>query len=181
MVKEFTISNTLKNVPVLIGMRGSGKSTIAPLLAHNLELNWIDADHELERRENTTIRELLANSESHFRYLEEKLVLDLLSLDRTIVATGGGAVLSPLVRMKLSERMTIFLDVPPDQLSKRILGSEDRPSLTGKPVEDEIEEILEERRPLYESCAKLKIVVQPFDTALDIVKRIISESSIKTL
>jgi len=159
-------------IPILIGMRGSGKSTIAPRLAKELGVNWVDADLELEHRTSKSIPELFAQGEPLFRNLEEELLVELCSMENMIVATGGGAVLSPIIRTILKERLTIFLDTPVDILSQRIQGS-DRPSLTGKPIEDEIESTLQERRPFYESCAAVVIHVHQSTSPEDIVKSIL--------
>src|SRR5512144_1080339 len=83
----------------LIGTRGTGKSTIAPLLAARLGWEWIDADIELERRAGKSIREIFATEgEPAFRTLERQTLVDLLKRDRLVIAAGGGAILNPDTR-----------------------------------------------------------------------------------
>ena len=81
---------------LFIGYRGTGKTTVARLTAHTLNMDWIDADVELERRADKTIAEIFAESgEEGFRNLETELIRDLLSshtdLPCQIIALGGGA------------------------------------------------------------------------------------------
>ena len=79
----------------LIGTRGTGKSTVAPLLAERLGWDWIDADVELERRAGRSIREIFASDgEPVFRALERQNLLELLQRDRLVLAAGGGAILN---------------------------------------------------------------------------------------
>jgi shikimate kinase len=119
--------------PVLVGMRGSGKSSVAPLLAERLQMKAIDADAELELRAGRSIPTIFAeDGEPEFRRIERTLLLDdLLRRNDTVIATGGGAVLDSEVRERLRQRLTVWLHAPVDVLARRIGGS-DRPSLTGK-------------------------------------------------
>jgi len=79
---------------VLVGFRGSGKSTIGKLLSERTGREFIDCDDFIEKRTNLTIREIFErHGESHFRTLESEAIAELAKLDGKIVATGGGAVL----------------------------------------------------------------------------------------
>lgn len=142
--------------PVLVGLRGSGKSALAPRVAARLGLGWLDADVELERHERQTVAALFAqHGEAGFRRRERQLLLeDLLPRRRTVLATGGGAVLDAEVRTCLAQRVTIWLDAPLPVLAERIIGSA-RPSLTGRPIADELADLLAARAPLYRAVASL--------------------------
>ncbi|MBK8480695.1 MAG: shikimate kinase [Proteobacteria bacterium] len=142
--------------PVLVGLRGSGKSALAPRVAARLGLVWLDADVELERHERQTVAALFAqHGEAGFRRRERRLLLEeLLPRQRTVLATGGGAVLDAEVRACLTRRVTVWLNAPLSVLADRIAGSA-RPSLTGLPIADELEGLLAAREPLYRAVASL--------------------------
>lgn len=150
--------------PVLVGMRGSGKSSIAPLVAERLGMLAVDADAELERQSGRSIPRIFAeDGEPGFRRIERALLLDdLLLRDNTVVATGGGAVLDAGIRAVLAGRITVWLDAPVSCLAERIGGS-DRPSLTGKPIGDELAEVLAKRESLYREVASVVVDTQSLD------------------
>jgi shikimate kinase len=142
----------------LIGPRGSGKSTVAKLLAHALGWDWLDADDELEKRHGQSIRALFAaEGETGFRDKEAVILADLCRLRRHILATGGGVVLRPgnRQRMRASGRVA-WLTADVETLWRRLQAdastAERRPALTigGR---EEIEEITRLREPLYRECA----------------------------
>ncbi|MDH3224518.1 MAG: shikimate kinase [Gemmatimonadota bacterium] len=144
--------------PVLVGMRGSGKSTVAPIVARRLGLGWVDSDAELERREGQTIPELFEKGEAHFRGLESRLLVELLQRPEIVLATGGGGVLHPPIRDLCARRFTVWLDAPPPVLAQRIQGSS-RPSLTERSLLDELRHLLVERAPWYREASTLRIDV----------------------
>ena len=142
----------------LIGSRGSGKSTVARLLAHDLGWDWLDADEELEKRHGQSIRAIFAaEGEAGFRDKEAAILAELCRLRRHILATGGGVVLRPdnRQRMRASGRV-VWLSADVETLWRRLQAddatAERRPALTigGR---EEIEEITRLREPLYRECA----------------------------
>ncbi|MEX0712312.1 MAG: shikimate kinase, partial [Pirellulales bacterium] len=87
---------------VLIGYRGSGKSTVARELAGRLGWPWLDADHQIEERAGKSIAAVFAEEgEERFRDLESSLLAELVERDKTVLAAGGGAVLRPANRALL--------------------------------------------------------------------------------
>lgn len=139
--------------PVLIGMRGSGKSTVGRIAAERLGIPFMDADDELVRRAGMEIPRIFeARGEEGFRAMELDLLEELLARKGTVVATGGGAVLHPEVRSILARRFTAWLNASMDELARRIAGS-GRPSLTGRPPEQELPDLWARRRSLYRECA----------------------------
>jgi shikimate kinase len=142
----------------LIGVRGSGKSTVARLLAQELGWDWRDADEELEKRWGQTIRAIFAaEGEAGFRDKEAVVLADLCRLRRCVIATGGGVVLRESNRQLMrSTGRVVWLTADIETLGRRIQGddatAERRPALTvgGRA---EIEEILRLREPLYRQCA----------------------------
>ena len=84
---------------VLIGMMGSGKSTVGAQLAHKLKLEFIDTDKEIEKLEKKTIKKIFEISgEEYFRKIEEKVVLEKFKLSKKVIALGGGSFLNNVVR-----------------------------------------------------------------------------------
>ena len=91
---------------VLIGMMGSGKSTVGGELAQKLKLGFIDTDKEIEKLEKKTIQKIFdINGEDYFRKIEEKIVLDKLNLSKKIIALGGGSYLNNEVRKHSKKKM----------------------------------------------------------------------------
>lgn len=150
-------------VITLIGYRGTGKSTLAPVLADKLHWNWIDADAELQRRAGRTIREIFDQSgEPEFRRLERETLVSLLRQDRLIIAAGGGAILHPDTRQDIKAAgEVVWLQASVDTIERRLCGdavtAAQRPNLTSKGGRHEIEELLAQREPLYRECASLTV------------------------
>jgi shikimate kinase len=139
---------------VLVGPRGSGKSTVGPLLAERLGLPFDDSDALVEKREGRGIAELMAAGS--FREAERQAVAHVLAGPAGVVAVGGGAVLWPGFASAASSWTVVWLDARAEVLAGRIRGS-DRPSLTGRPVDEEIADVAAERAPLYAAVARWRI------------------------
>ncbi len=144
----------------LIGYRGSGKSSLAPLLAEFLGWDWIDADRELEQRAGRSIAEIFAQEgEPCFRQLEADLLAELAGNERLVLATGGGAVLNPVTRRRLREAgPVIWLQVDAETVAERLQkdadnSSRSRPALTALDFREEIAAVLAEREPIYRQSA----------------------------
>ena len=136
---------------VLLGFMGAGKSTVGPLLADILGWQFFDADQVLERRAGCTIAELfLHHGEAAFRRLEESTVAELLELNRTVIALGGGALESASTRSLIASRpdlCTAFLDGPLETLLDRCNQSKTiRPLLQDR---ERIESRYTKRLPYY--------------------------------
>ncbi len=142
----------------LIGPRGSGKTTVARLLAARLGWDWADADDELERRCGRSVGAVFAEEgEAGFREREAAVLRELCGLRRHVVATGGGAVLRADNRALLrSVARVVWLRADAETLWQRLqgdaAGAARRPALLGGGRE-EVEEILRVREPLYRECA----------------------------
>ena len=164
-----------REAPVLVGMRGSGKSAVGARVAELLGLELVDADAELESRAGTSIAEIFeSQGEQGFRRLEEELLLEVLRKTHVVIATGGGAVLHESVRPLLRARLTFWLDGPLRLLASRIASS-DRPSLTGRSIVEELDEVYRARRALYEEVSKARIDTE--DLTVDEVARRVCELS----
>lgn len=144
----------------LIGYRACGKSTIGPLLARRLGWTFVDADRDLEARLGQSIASFFAtHGEDAFRDRESAALAALLSGEgRLVLATGGGVVLRDANRRLLRDQggLVAYLHAPAAILQGRLrLSAGGRPSLSGKPVWEEVPELLAIRDPLYRETAGL--------------------------
>jgi shikimate kinase/3-dehydroquinate synthase len=138
---------------VLIGFMGAGKSTAAIELAGALGTSALDSDRVLqERLGHTVAREFELRGEAAFRTGEEELVCELLQRagEETVIALGGGSVLSERVRRELSPHVTVLLDVEPDLAWERVRSGMDRPLARDR---DAFGALAAARRELYEELA----------------------------
>ncbi len=147
----------------LTGYRCTGKTSVGKSLARILSWRFIDADLELVDRHGMTISEIvLKEGWSSFREKEKAIVKRLSTLDRHVVATGGGVVLDieNVEQMKKSGTI-IWLKAIPETIKERILQDKNteelRPSLTSKGLIEEIEETLLDRKPLYENAMNFSV------------------------
>ena len=146
----------LFSVVVLVGMPGSGKSTIARALSRRLQLALADSDQAIEQRLSCSIRSYFdSHGEAAFRDVEEAVIDELTRRGASLVlATGGGAVLRPANRQRLRERGTvIYLRSSPEQLFKRLRHDTKRPLLQVADPLKRLRALYDERDPLYRECA----------------------------
>jgi len=149
---------------VLIGFRGSGKTTIGKAVAERLGREFIDCDDWIERHTELTIKEIFEkHGESHFRTLESQAIGELSAMDGKVIATGGGAALK-YQNMQVFKRnggRIFFLEVGAETAFARIQGDETsrlrRPALTDKDPYTEVKEQIELRRPYYLKGADVTI------------------------
>ena len=141
---------------VLIGYRGTGKSTVGKLLAARLGRELVSTDAEIVKRAKRTIPEIVAEEGwEYFRDRESEICRDLSTRDHLVIDTGGGAILRAQNVEALKRNGTVFwLEASVATITKRIGRDNQRPSLTGsKSVVDEIQEVLRERTPKYQAAA----------------------------
>jgi shikimate kinase len=144
---------------VLIGLRGSGKTTVAWLLAQRLGWPWFDSDLEIERRAGKSIAQIFSeDGEPAFRELECTVVRELVTRSRAVLALGGGAVVRSESRQSLEHGChVVWLQAPPELLWQRMqkdhATAQRRPPLSSAGGITEIIATLESRREVYEACA----------------------------
>ncbi len=169
---------------LLIGYRGTGKSTVARLLAARLGWDWIDADVEIERRAGKSIAAIFAeDGEPRFRDLEAEVLAESVARPRTVVACGGGVVVREANRKLLvAAPRVVWLRGSADVLQRRIAADATtaarRPNLTSQGGSAEIETLLRRREPWYRECAKLTLdtdAVDPARAAAEIYDRLARE------
>lgn len=144
----------------LVGYRGTGKSTVAALLAGGLGCDWVDADAVLEARMGTTIADLVqSRGEGTFRDAESAVLRDLLGSCGGVLATGGGVVLRAENRAALrgAGGPVAWLTAPADVIRRRLaadpLTRDRRPALSGGDPLAEVEAALAARDALYRDVA----------------------------
>jgi len=162
----------------LVGYRGCGKSSVAPLLAERLGYTCADSDAEIERRAGLSIAEIFATEqEAGFRQRESAVLCDLLTQPDLIVAAGGGAILSAENRQRMrTAGPVIWLTAPADVLASRIsqddASASMRPSLTGRSITEEVAEVLAARKDLYAAAATHQVDASQH-TPAEIVEQIL--------
>ncbi|NOT95466.1 MAG: shikimate kinase [Nitrospira sp.] len=141
---------------VLIGYRGTGKSTVGRLLAARLGRTLVSTDAEIVARAKRAIPEIVAQEGwDYFRDLESDICRELAGRDQLVIDTGGGAILRPqnVEALKKSGRL-FWLTASVETIATRIGGDNQRPSLTGtKSFVDEVADVLRERTPKYQAAA----------------------------
>jgi len=138
---------------------GAGKTAIGKELARQLELDFLDADQEIERRTGVDIPLIFEKEgEAGFRRREREVVAELTQRERLVLATGGGAVLDPANREALKSRgCVIYLRASLDSQAARTAQNRNRPLLHTEDREARLKQLFEIRRPLYEDLADLTV------------------------
>ncbi len=136
----------------LVGMPGSGKSTVGEELAGRLGVPFVDLDVEIAKEQDRSVAQIFAeDGESAFRALEARAVLAASTADPAVIACGGGVVLEPANRITLRNTGTcVFLDVPLEVLEARVEPDAERPLIRS---EGDLARLLDERGPLYREFA----------------------------
>ncbi len=160
----------------LVGPMGAGKSTIGRELADRLHLEFFDSDQEIERRTGADIAWVFdLEGEEGFRRREETVIDDLSEKQGIVLATGGGSVVSDLVRNRLSARgVVVYLETTIDKQVARTQRDRRRPLLqTSADPRTVLENLAVERNPLYEDIAD--VIVQTDDQSAKVVAQKIVE------
>jgi shikimate kinase len=145
--------------PILIGMPGSGKTTVGRQLARRLGLPFIDSDQEIEQRIRCPIRAFFEREgEAAFRDVEESVLQELTQGAAGVLATGGGAVLRPSNRERLrAGGQVIYLRSTTEELFRRVRHDSNRPLLQVADPMARLRSLYEERDPLYRETAHFAI------------------------
>ena len=143
----------------LVGLMGAGKTSVGRMLAKRLNRDFYDADAEIERATGVKIPVIFdIEGEAGFRAREEKVIERLTALHDIVLATGGGAVLSPVTRARLKQLgRVIYLRASPEDLWRRTRRDRNRPLLqTANPLA-RLKELHAQRDPLYSEVADLVV------------------------
>ena len=153
------METTLKNI-VLVGPMGSGKTTVGRRLAHKLNQDFFDTDHEIIDKTGVTIDHIFdIEGEEGFRERESKILENLCQMSNIILATGGGIVILPKNRKILKNAgIVVYLSSSVDQLLRRTAKSKTRPLLENSTDRKKtISELVEARDVYYREVASFVV------------------------
>lgn len=145
---------------VLIGLMGSGKSSVGRIVARLLGFQFVDTDHMIVDRAGCSIPEIFAREgEAGFRKRESAVLRELLGTRHSVIATGGGIITQPVNHPLLRHLGFItWLEAGTDLLVRRTASNNDRPLLRGEePPRVKLERLIQERGPIYKALADLRI------------------------
>jgi shikimate kinase len=165
---------------VLVGLMGSGKTTVGRRLAARLDRDFIDADEALTEITDRTIGEIFqTDGEAGFRAIEADVLEELLEHHQpAVIASGGGVVLVADNRRRLKDPQVtvVWLDASPAFLASRVEQRDHRPLLAGaEPTRDILDRLHAERAPLYSEVADIVVDVEPFHRNEEKPKRALAE------
>jgi len=161
---------------VLIGYRGTGKSTVARLLSQQLSRDVVSLDQEIVRDAGRSIPEIVAeHGWPHFRDIEAAVTRRVAARDGLIIDAGGGVILRrENVDALRHHGMLVWLRASVPVIVARIQAGTERPALTaGKSFTEEVEAVLRERTPLYEAAAHHQVETDgrsPEDVAAEVAR-----------
>jgi shikimate kinase len=142
---------------VLVGMPGSGKSTIGRRLAKALGVPLLDTDAKIVETTGRSIADIFTDGEAEFRRIEAEVVCAALAEHEGVVSLGGGAVTSPAVREALAGHTVVYLEINVSEGIRRTSGGTGRPLLAGTDPEETFRKLMTERVPLYREVATMRV------------------------
>jgi shikimate kinase len=158
---------------VLVGVPGSGKTTVGTLLSERLAVAFRDTDHDVELTTGMPVPDIFVDfGEPYFRELESAAVARALEEHDGVLALGGGAVLDPTTRRLLLDQPTVWLQVGAAAGAHRVGLDVPRPVLLGN-VRGRLATLVQERAPLYAEVARLTVDTDG-RTPDEVVKEIVS-------
>ncbi len=145
------------------GYRGTGKTSVARIVAETLGRPLIDLDQRIEQKAGKSIEMIFIDGgETAFREIESEVLLETDASPSAVISLGGGAILRPENRSWIQEHgICIWLDADAETVAARLAGDQTtptkRPSLTDLDPQEEIVRLMTQRRPLYQQVANLRI------------------------
>lgn len=164
----------MKNI-FLIGFMGTGKSTVAACLSNDYGMEIVEMDQMIVEKEGMSIPDIFAQKgESHFRDAETNILIEIQSKENAVVSCGGGVVLREknVEEMKKSGKI-VLLNAKPETILERVKDDDNRPLLQGNMNVEYIRNMMEQRRPKYESVADF--IIQTDGKAIDVICKEIFE------
>ncbi len=163
---------------VLIGYRGSGKSTVGRRLASRMERRFVDTDDLIESKEGKISDIVKSHGWDYFRAIEKRMIEEMSEEDNLVLALGGGAVLdADNIEALRKNGLIIWLKAGPQILRQRMKEdhrtSVSRPTLTGKGTIEELEEMMVYRDSFYEKAGKIQLDTSSLDVEAVVEKILI--------
>jgi len=173
-MSRFNLNKTV----VMIGMMGAGKTAVGAAVARQLDVPFIDSDHEIENAANTSIAEIFDKfGEAFFRRKESQVLTRLLDGPPCILSTGGGAFLQPENRAAIAAKgLSLWLKVDADLLWARVRHKTTRPLLQVADPRRKLIEMLQAREPIYAEAA-MTVTADPSYSVQDMAERVIEALS----
>ncbi len=139
---------------VLTGFMGTGKTAVGRHLATELHATFVDVDTAIAKKAGKTIKDIFAaQGETAFRELESDVIAEISGQDKTVIATGGGALMNAKNREQLQKNgILICLTARMGTLLERLKEDLTRPLLDGENVEQKVERLMKERQSIYNLC-----------------------------
>lgn len=168
----------------MVGARGAGKTTIGKALAQALGYRFIDTDLFMQQTLQASVAELVAREGWDGFRMRESMALQTVTAAKTVVATGGGAVLSQENRTFMRNHgLVIYLRASANVLAGRLAEDPEdaqRPSLTGKPIVEEMLDVLASREALYQEVAHHVLdATQPPEEVVEHILQILAGEKVK--
>ena len=172
------MNNNLRPNIILVGFMGTGKSSAGRMIAERLNMDFIDMDDEIVRREGASIPDIFRDrGEPAFRALERALSTELSERANLVISTGGGIVLNPDNIRDFSRTGSVFcLQAKPETILRRVEHDTNRPLLQGGDRLAKISELLARRQTLYDTIP-LQIDTEghkPADTADAVIHKLLT-------
>ena len=164
---------------VLVGMMGSGKSSVGKRLAQALDIRFVDADVEIEAAAGMSIPDIFATrGEEEFRIGERRVIARLLGKGPQVLATGGGAFMNAETRARIRERgRSIWIKASLDVLVKRCARRTNRPLLANGDLRDTLDRLMLERYPVYaEADHTVTSVDGPHEAVVEQILQVLPEA-----
>ena len=163
---------------VVVGMMGSGKSTVGRIVAQRLGLPFVDSDDEVVARTGRSVTEIFSHDgETAFRQIEADVMSDLLAATSpSVIAAAGGSILNAQTRQKLQAATVIWLRVPVEQLVTRTQKGTHRPALADDP-QSVLAQMEKDRSALYAEVAQYEIDASaPIEAVVDAIMEAVKTS-----
>ncbi len=154
----------------LIGMPGSGKSTIGKQLSKKLKYSFFDTDEEIEKREKTNIKNIFSKmGEDYFRSVETTIFNELMNENKIVISTGGGLITKNLKKLKLSFNIYLYCNL--EILTQRASRNNLRP-LLNEDTSLQMKNLFNERKEIYNEASDITIntTISPNNTINEILK-----------
>ena len=153
---------------VMVGLMGCGKSSVGRRVATRLQLPFVDADDEIEKRAGQTIADIFSeHGEAFFRDREKLVIASILEQGPLVLATGGGAFVAPETRALIkSASVSVWLKAELPVLMRRVLRRDNRPLLKTKDPEAVMRNLMAERYSIY---AEADVTVESREVPHDVI------------
>lgn len=162
----------LSKTLVLVGLMGAGKTTVGRRLARQLDIDFVDSDHEIEKAARMSVSEIFETyGEDYFRSGERRVIARLMDGPPCVLATGGGAFINEETRDLIKQKsVSVWLDAPLDVLVERTGRRNTRPLLKAGDPAEILEKLLDDRAPIYaEADIKIRSSDGPHEEVVDAI------------